>query len=68
MSNVTRICTQCGHGNTLDARYCAQCGYDSQANLPAVPQVNLPALVGKAASARAGGRGRAWRSAQGGSC
>ena len=49
MSNVTRICTQCGHGNAMDARYCAQCGYDSQSNLPAVPQVNLPALVGKAA-------------------
>ena len=50
MSNVTRICTQCGHGNIF------QCGVTApsvatipRANLPAVSQVNLPALVGKAA-------------------
>jgi hypothetical protein len=49
MSTVTRICPQCGHGNTMDARYCAQCGYDAQANLPATQQNNLPALISKAA-------------------
>jgi hypothetical protein len=49
MSNVSRICPQCGHGNPMETRYCAQCGYDSQANLPAVQQTNLPAVIGKAA-------------------
>jgi hypothetical protein len=49
MSNVTRICPQCGHGNAMDNRYCAQCGYDSQSNLPVPQSTNLPAVFGKAA-------------------
>lgn len=49
MSNVTRICPQCGHGNAMDTRYCAQCGYDSQSNLPVPQGTNLPAVIGKAA-------------------
>ena len=49
MSNVTRICPQCGHGNAMDNRYCAQCGYDSQSNLPVPQGTNLPAVIGKAA-------------------
>jgi len=49
MSTVTRMCPQCHHGNTMDARYCAQCGYDTQANLPAMQQNNLPAVIAKAA-------------------
>jgi hypothetical protein len=49
MSNVSRICPQCGHGNAMDTRYCAQCGYDSQSTLPAPQQANLPAVIGKAA-------------------
>ena len=49
MSNVTRICPQCGHGNAMDNRYCAQCGYDSQSNLPVPQSTNLPAVIGKAA-------------------
>jgi hypothetical protein len=49
MSNVTRICPQCGHGNIMDTRYCAQCGHDTQASLPVAQQTNLPAVIGKAA-------------------
>ena len=49
MSNITRICPQCGHGNDMDAQYCAQCGYDTQANLPVPQPRTLPAVIGKAA-------------------
>ena len=49
MSNVTRICPQCGHGNALDARHCAQCGYDTQATLPVPLSNQLPAVITKAA-------------------
>ena len=49
MSNVTRICVQCGHGNPMEARYCARCGYDTQADLPATQGNTLPALISRAA-------------------
>lgn len=49
MSNVSRICPQCGHGNPMDTRYCAQCGYDREANLPVPQGASLPAVIGKAA-------------------
>jgi hypothetical protein len=48
MSNVQRICVQCGAGNPVESRYCSHCGYDSQAALP-VPRSNLPAVIGRAA-------------------
>lgn len=48
MTNVQRICAQCGASGSLDSRYCAQCGYDSQGQLPAPPQ-NLSLAIGKAA-------------------
>lgn len=48
MSNVQRLCPQCGEANPIEARYCAHCGYDSQAALPA-PRLNLPAVIGRAA-------------------
>jgi hypothetical protein len=48
MSDVSKICPQCGGSNALDARHCAHCGYDTQSALPAV-QYNLPAVLGKAA-------------------
>jgi hypothetical protein len=48
MSNVQRVCVQCGAGNPVESRYCASCGYDSQAALPA-PRMNLPAVIGRAA-------------------
>jgi hypothetical protein len=48
MSNVQRVCVQCGEGNPVESRYCAHCGYDSQSSLPA-QRVNLPAVIGRAA-------------------
>jgi hypothetical protein len=48
MSNVQRVCVQCGEGNPVEARYCARCGYDNQAALP-VQRTNLPAVIGQAA-------------------
>lgn len=49
MSEVMRICTQCGRGAPLAARHCPHCGYDAQAGLPAPSSPNLPAVIGKAA-------------------
>ncbi len=48
MSDVQRVCAQCGKANPLAARYCAACGYDFEAALPA-PRTSLPVLVGRAA-------------------
>lgn len=48
MSEIQRICAQCGKSSALDARYCPHCGYDTQAGLPA-PRNTLPANIGKAA-------------------
>jgi hypothetical protein len=48
MSEIQRLCVQCGTANALDARYCAHCGYDTQSALP-VPRPSLPAVVGAAA-------------------
>jgi hypothetical protein len=48
MSEIQRICAQCGQSGTLDTRYCPHCGYDAQAGLPA-PRPNLPVTVAKAA-------------------
>lgn len=65
MSNVQRICNQCGGSNPVEARYCAHCGFDSQSMLPAarsalplsLGQAALPVLIGAAGLAvRAGWR------------
>ena len=48
MSEIQRICAQCGQSGALDTRYCPHCGYDVQAGLPA-PRTNLPVTVAKAA-------------------
>jgi hypothetical protein len=48
MSDVSKICPQCGGGNALDTRYCAHCGCDTQSALPMV-QNNLPVVLSKAA-------------------
>jgi hypothetical protein len=48
MSNVQRVCVQCGEGNPVDSRYCARCGYDHQSALPAA-RTSLPAVIGRAA-------------------
>ncbi|MCE7990163.1 MAG: zinc ribbon domain-containing protein [Caldilinea sp. CFX5] len=48
MSEVQRICPQCGEAGPLTARYCLHCGADSQAALPA-PQSSFPLALTKAA-------------------
>src|SRR5258706_16414510 len=48
MSEIQRICAQCGKSGALEARYCPHCGYDAQAGLPA-PRNTLPVSIGKAA-------------------
>jgi hypothetical protein len=48
MSNLQRVCVQCGEGNPVESRYCARCGYDSQSALPTV-RSNLPEVIGRAA-------------------
>lgn len=49
MSEITRICAQCGKQGALDARFCPHCGYDTQAGLPAPQSNSLPMVIGKAA-------------------
>ncbi|MEZ4635831.1 MAG: hypothetical protein R2856_12870 [Caldilineaceae bacterium] len=48
MSEVSRICSQCGGSVALNARYCSHCGYDTSSGLP-VQRTSLPLQVGKAA-------------------
>lgn len=48
MSKIERVCGQCGGGNPVEARFCAHCGADTQAMLPA-PRSNLPMVIGRAA-------------------
>ena len=48
MSNIERVCGQCGGGNPVEARFCAHCGSDTQATLPA-PRTSLPMVIGQAA-------------------
>lgn len=48
MSEVQRICPQCGEAGPLAARYCPHCGADSQAALPA-PASSFPLVLTKAA-------------------
>ncbi|HQY91831.1 zinc ribbon domain-containing protein [Caldilinea sp.] len=47
MTEISRICPQCGKSFPMEARHCSHCGHDREAALPAL-QSNLPALVGKA--------------------
>jgi hypothetical protein len=48
MSQVNRICPQCGGNVSLESRYCGDCGHDTSHGLP-VQRLNLPVQVGKAA-------------------
>lgn len=41
MSDVSRVCSQCGGKVALDSRFCGGCGYDTSAGLP-VEQRKLP--------------------------
>lgn len=49
MSQVSRICPQCGEGTPIESRHCAHCGYDANAGLPVQAQTNLPLAITKAA-------------------
>lgn len=48
MTNVQRICEECGESGPLNVRYCPHCGFDTQAALPMSTR-NLPMVIGKAA-------------------
>lgn len=48
MSDVSRVCSQCGGKVALDSRFCGGCGYDTSAGLPA-EQPKLPAQLAAAA-------------------
>ena len=43
-----RICPHCGKGSSVEARHCAHCGADTQADLP-IAQRNLPVSLAKVA-------------------
>lgn len=49
MTEISRICPQCGQNFPLEARHCSHCGYDMEASL-LTTQSTLPALIGKAAA------------------
>jgi hypothetical protein len=49
MSEITRICSQCGQSTAIETRYCPHCGYDSEAGLPAPRAANLPVIISRAA-------------------
>jgi hypothetical protein len=48
MSEINRICPQCGGKVSLQTRYCGECGHDTSTGLP-VQRTNLPVQIGKAA-------------------
>ena len=48
MSDVSRVCSQCGGKVAIDSRFCGRCGYDTTAGLP-IEQRNLPAQIASAA-------------------
>lgn len=45
MSDVSRVCSQCGGKVALDSRFCGRCGHDTTAGFPVVEQRNLPAQI-----------------------
>ncbi|MBX3052337.1 MAG: zinc ribbon domain-containing protein [Caldilineaceae bacterium] len=48
MSEVSRVCSQCGGKVGLETRFCGRCGYDTTAGLP-VEQRKLPMQLATAA-------------------
>ena len=70
MSDVQRICPECGGGSPMHAQHCPDCGYDSQSGLPMQRTNTLPVTLSKAAlPVLAGAAGLAlragWRLLQG---
>lgn len=49
MSDVQRICPQCGGSSGLQMAHCPHCGFDMQAGVPMRQETSLPAALTKAA-------------------
>ncbi len=49
MSEVQRICPQCGGSSGLQMAHCPHCGFDMQAGVPMRQDSSLPAALTKAA-------------------
>lgn len=47
MSEVFRVCPNCGQDVAVTARHCGECGYNTQGGYPLEGRNNLPAVVAK---------------------
>ena len=47
MSEVFRVCPNCGQDVAMTARHCGACGYNTQGGYPLESRNNLPAMVAK---------------------
>ena len=47
MSEVFRVCPNCGQDVAVTARHCGECGYNAQGGYPLEGRNNLPAVVAK---------------------
>ena len=47
MSEVFRVCPNCGQNVAMAARHCGECGYNTQGGYPLEGRNNLPAVVAK---------------------
>ena len=47
MSEVFRVCPNCGQDVAMAARHCSECGYNTQDGYPLERRNNLPAVVAK---------------------
>ncbi len=47
MSEVFRVCPNCGQDVAMTARHCGECGYNTQGGYPLEGRNNLPAVVAK---------------------
>ena len=47
MSEVFRVCPNCGQDVAMAARHCGECGYNTQGGYPLEGRNNLPAMVAK---------------------
>ena len=47
MSEVFRVCPNCGQNVAMAARHCGECGYNVEGGYPLESRSNLPAVVAK---------------------
>lgn len=47
MSEVFRVCPNCGQDVAVTARHCGECGYNAQGGYPLEDRNNLPEVVAK---------------------